>query len=760
MKKELRDFLEKRTEIIFQNKNIKNDFISRNEETQKTNSETQTGEIVLRIKTNSISPIQESWGGTWTEEISEGAFDESLQNRDVFSFIDHKIEMENIIGSTRSGNMKVEKTPEGYEAKIKLDLSEEKSKILYNKIKKGEIIENSFIFIPKETEYRENVDLKEGKVDYHVIHKKGELISIDPVVLAFYPQNNISFNNKIKQLEGELMPFTKEQKIKEQSSENIELKSEMQEDEKDKKIKELEAQLNELTKETQADKDEQPDEEKVNVEAPDHQENIQGEKIDGDEEPKDNKTNLEETEKKEEIEIVNEEEDDDKNENDDEEDIVEEIKRSREETQIMIKKGLETRKYMSMNLSQIKNKIIKRTAKSFLTNENFFNQNESDFISNKIAEYRNEFPTFDKEIEAVSGTALTRAIDGSASEKGLAYISYINDPEVKTELEKVLPEANGSEYIALDTLDIVKKDILVPSSTAAASPLAEGADATQDDHTTVSVEFKPTRYAKQILVNPSLANANQIIEKATLNDKNSIVTAIRNQFYTNLFANKTATFDSVKTNYSGGFTKEAIVQVATAGSLKLSDIDKLINDMRATYGQNVEEKFVMLMHPDTESFIVNEVRKLYNAEWLMNETQRTFRGIQIVTSPAFPDKVDPVSGAATNKVALVITRKDMIVTRGLNFVIEDLPYINSTKGMVTRLQTTRGEIKLIDPYFNTKALATGVISRNVEDEPSRKEIRVREKLEKEAKIEIGKREKRAATPEEIEAYVNEKLNQN
>ncbi|WP_283393110.1 hypothetical protein [Photobacterium phosphoreum] len=33
--------------------------------------------------------------------------------------------------------------------------------------------------------------------------------------------------------------------------------------------------------------------------------------------------------------------------------------------------------------------------------------------------------------------------------------------------------------------------------------------------------------------------------------------------------------------------------------------------------------------------------------------------------------------------------------------MEDNPYINQSKGLFTRFTTTRGEIKLIDPYLNT-----------------------------------------------------------
>lgn len=89
-----------------------------------------------------------------------------------------------------------------------------------------------------------------------------------------------------------------------------------------------------------------------------------------------------------------------------------------------------------------------------------------------------------------------------------------------------------------------------------------------------------------------------------------------------------------------------------------------------------------------------------------------YRGIPITTSKAYPYKVNPTTGLGTDgEIPVVICRKDCIVYRGLSFVIEDNPYINMSKGLATRYQSTRGEVKLIDPYLNTMALKFGNITR-------------------------------------------------
>lgn len=100
-----------------------------------------------------------------------------------------------------------------------------------------------------------------------------------------------------------------------------------------------------------------------------------------------------------------------------------------------------------------------------------------------------------------------------------------------------MPEIEGAEGIALDTLDIVKKDLLIPN-TGNVTSIAEGAAAVEFNGVTVSVPLEPTRFSQEYNVNPKLPNYAQIMEKNTLNGKSAIITTIRKNFYTNLFQNK------------------------------------------------------------------------------------------------------------------------------------------------------------------------------------------------------------------------------
>lgn len=307
----------------------------------------------------------------------------------------------------------------------------------------------------------------------------------------------------------------------------------------------------------------------------------------------------------------------------------------------------------------------------------------------------------------------TRAIDGSSYATGLAYISIINDPEVKTELERTLPEIKGADFIQLDTLDIVQKDLQIPASGNVTS-IPEGQASSTFNGSTVSIKFDPLRYALEHQVNIKLPNFSQVMEKETLNGKNGIVTALRKQFYTNLVAHKAQTFASLAPTglYLGGITKDALLGSVLSTGLSIPDLDNIINTLESTYGnETIKEKFVFLMHPNTRSFIFTTLRKEFNAVWVADDTMSTFRGIDIVTAPMFPGSVNPLTGeASAGTLAFILCRKDTIAVRGFNFVIEDNPFIDMSKGLATRYQNTRGEMKLYDPYLNTYAIQVGVVT--------------------------------------------------
>ena len=92
-----------------------------------------------------------------------------------------------------------------------------------------------------------------------------------------------------------------------------------------------------------------------------------------------------------------------------------------------------------------------------------------------------------------------------------------------------MPEINGAQIINLDTLDEVKKDVLIPAGTPM-NPIAEGAEAISVESETTSIPFKATRYCTEMRINENLANAAETLEKETLNRRSSIVQSIRKHF--------------------------------------------------------------------------------------------------------------------------------------------------------------------------------------------------------------------------------------
>lgn len=632
--------------------------------------------LLLKISTNTKSPVQKSFGGTWDEIIDRDCFDESL-NDDLFCFLDHKIGIEHALASTRNNTMQVYKTDNAYIAKVILNRNNEEHKKVIEKVESGIVNSNSFIFQPKDTEYRENS--AESEADITVVHKKGKLLSVDPVIMPFYPTNTIEFSKRSDTMENE-------KRQEEEVTQDAPL-NELAEAEKENAAY-WKAKYEKLLQEKETQKETEGDDAKPQTETEPQSKEPSGEKAD----------------------IENDKEEEKEEQRNEETKILEQ----RNEIKERIKNMSNTQK-RTYTFSELEKKVIAPSYEGYKNRAVLFNEDEKESLTERISKWENENPNLYKEVNLIASGNITRAsIDGSTNDQGLAFISYINDPDVKTQLEKVLPEIEGAEGIALDTLDVVKKDLLIPNSGAIGS-IAEGAAATEFNGTTVSIALYPTRYAQEYSVNPKIPNYAQIMEKNTLNGKSATIAALRKTFYTNLFKRKDTNWAQAKANYDGGFTKEALVQIAQATTLSLADIDVIISNLEAEYGDNVQGRFRMFMHPNTKTFLMKEARDAKNPDWIIEKNQMAYRGIDITTSTAYPYQVNAVTGQGQDgEIPIVIARKDCIVYRGLTFVIEDNPYIKMSNGLATRYQTTRGEVKMIDPFLNTKALKFGAIARAAE----------------------------------------------
>ena len=686
----------------FVNKNIK----FKRSDGETTKSENQ--ELILKIKTNSESPIQDTFI-KWKEIIDANAFDESLKNIEaepINCYIDHDMSIEGLIASTQNGSMRVEKKDDGIYGIIPANLKEPKLMKAFEWIKNGTVKSNSFIFLPIDIEYKDEV--VDGEEIFTVIHKKAKLLSIDPVIAGFYPFNDCEVvDEKTERKIGEKMNNKKEykkllelSKTRDLTKEELKLKNKLEklilksalekdDDDDDKDEETIEA----ATIQTKDEEVEDPKE-------------VEDQDFHDDEETPDGKTDeVEElksdSESKEEVEKNDNEESEKKSETPPDikltkSQIVNLNFKSQTQTQINLPKKEE----MKMNYNDLLKKFLRSREAQKRELAPLIKNNVDDYLNSLDAELRNEIKQ--SIMHTANSNIFAERIDGSNYTNGLAFISILNDPRVFTELEKILPEINGAQIINLDTLDEVKKDLLIPAATPI-NPIAEGADAIFVESETISIPFKPTRYSTEIRINEKLANAAETLEKETLNRRSSIVQSIRKTFYESLFKHKdvaiSTLISSTGSTYSGGITKEALVPALEVGKLTFQDFDKIIDSISSTYGTDVETHFSILMHPTTYSTILAQYNSSGTPAWnLFDRTKKTYRGIKIITANEYPYILGTSS---TTEPVILFVRKESIVIRGLNFVMEDNPYINQAKGLFTRFTTTRGEIKLIDPYLNT-----------------------------------------------------------
>lgn len=686
----------------FVNKNIK----FKRSDGETTKSENQ--ELILKIKTNSESPIQNDYI-KWKEIIDANAFDESLKNIEtepINCYIDHDMSIEGLIASTQNQSMKVEKKDDGIYGIIPANLKEPKLMKAFEWIKNGTVKSNSFIFLPIEIEYKE--ELIDGEEIFTVIHKKAKLLSIDPVIAGFYPFNDCEVvDEKTERKIGEKMNNKKEYKKLVELSKKRDLTTE--------ELK-LKNKLEKLILKSALEKDDDDDKDEETIEAATIQtkdeeiedpKEVEDQDYHDDEETPDGKSDeVEElksdSESKEEVKKNDDEESEKKSETPPDikltkSQIVNLNFKAQTQTQINLPKKEEIQK---MNYNDLLKKFLRSREAQKRELAPLIKNNVDDYLNSLDTELRNEIKQ--SILHTANSNIFAERIDGSNYTNGLAFISILNDPRVFTELEKILPEINGAQIINLDTLDEVKKDLLIPATTPI-NPIAEGADAIFVESETISIPFKPTRYSTEIRINEKLANAAEILEKETLNRRSSIVQSIRKTFYESLFKHKdvaiSTLISSTGSTYSGGITKEALVPALNIGKLTFEDFDKIIDSISSTYGTDVETHFSVLMHPTTYSTLLSAYNISGTPAWnLFDRTKKTYRGIKIITANEYPY----ILGTASNTEPVVLfIRKESIVIRGLNFVMEDNPYINQSKGLFTRFTTTRGEIKLIDPYLNT-----------------------------------------------------------
>lgn len=606
-------------------------------------SEKKSRYIKLQVQLDSWSPVYEMFGIKYREKIASDAFDKNkkIEEQELHSYVDHDISIEKMIGSTTNKTMKVTRKDNTICAEVKIDENDPIAKKTADLIQSGAIKSNSFIFKAKaikETWYEDDDANKE--CDLEIEYTDGDLISIDPVYKGFFPQCETSI----------------EQKKLDLILEKIEKNSERVNMEEEKVIKDVV-------------------ESKENTQSLQETKIVSGEKLT--------------------IEPVNNEID------------IESIVNKRLETNLgLLKKALNKNvENKPINYNEVRSKWLNRKHLSKEENEVLY----KDFVElKKDAEVRND-TMFLKSIDYVNTDSkktiqteslISRALDGKTEENGLALIENLTSKNIIAEWRTVFPELTEfATILPIIGLNKVQQPVLIPDKSKV-NKLNEGDKSQKQGALTTKVVFTPDRYSVELDQNNQLNAFDNTLEKQTLTIQDNIREGLRSEFYKNLFASLKANLDA--DNYVGGATQESIRQTATVNTFKMSDLDAVVNELYAKWGDRATEGYVISMHVDILQHLENEYFSSGNSLWkdIYNPVNRTFRGIKII--PLNIDGIDKT--VETGKYVAALFLKSAVVAYGCSFVIQDSAYEMMSEDFHSRFIRLRGQIKMCDPHLNTRVI--------------------------------------------------------
>ena len=313
------------------------------------------------------------------------------------------------------------------------------------------------------------------------------------------------------------------------------------------------------------------------------------------------------------------------------------------------------------------------------------------------------------------------SMDGTSQANGLALIEILQTPWILKQWVESFPElSEATQTMPIVGLNEVKQSILIPDKNPVTSIL-EGAASTSLSNKTTNTMFYPTRYSVEINQNHQLNDYATVFAAQTENVKDNIRIALRTKFYANMLVNVGKILDL--DNYTGGATKEAVVETDAVGTLTFSDMDRVMKDITAKYGDEAKSAYVISMHQDTLTHLEKEYFASQNNNWkeIYNVIDRTFRGVKIIIANVYPEK-EVKAGANI----MTFWTKKSVVAYGCAMVTEDNPYKLMSEDQASRYIRTRGEIKMCDPNLTTKVLQVRSVA------PSAKEIKAEAKAENKA----------------------------
>jgi HK97 family phage prohead protease len=141
--------------------------------------------------------------GWYEEMIAPGAFDEALTRSDIRCLFNH--EEECILGRMKSGTCSVIVNADGHlEYENTMDYQSPTHQNVGVAVRRGDISESSFSFVPEAVEWRESS--KYGAMNLRVITKIKQLYDVSPVTYAAYPEGTSTESRSLQDERSAFLP--------------------------------------------------------------------------------------------------------------------------------------------------------------------------------------------------------------------------------------------------------------------------------------------------------------------------------------------------------------------------------------------------------------------------------------------------------------------------------------------------------------------------------------------------------------------------
>ncbi|WP_416741886.1 HK97 family phage prohead protease [Mycoplasma sp. Z331B] len=623
--------------------------------------QSQERTIELTIELDSWSPQYKLYDDKqYREKIDLNCFDfeTPIEQLELNSYLDHKISIEHLLASTKNKTMEVKKDGSKIIATLKVNESDSLSRKTADLIQNGVITSNSFIFQPIETEYKQykNEEIVNNLV-LEVIHKRGKLISIDPVYEGFYPQDKCRAYDKNNNFIAV-----------EEYMENIEKQTQQEE--------QVTQEVNTVAEETITKQ-----EQEFNQRANNILEDINNRLNNLVSEFEKRAAKAQEVEAEPETEA---------------EEIIQAQPQPQENT--ITRAVLETlnTKGENVDLKEIKNKV-KRNKK--LTSE------ELDAIYRANAQNLSEADKKQVELIAAQSDVVlenlnTRALDGTTNLKGLAVVETLTEAGILTDIATVFPELTDfARRVPLSGLDKLSTRVYV-ADRKDVTTIAEAAESIEFGGSTFAVTLAPERRSVKVAQNNALTLKEQLLSAQVQNATDAILESVRKGLYADIFKHAGTAFNAE--SYTGGATSEAKRLTNDTNKITFADVDKVATEIRAQYGENILSNYFIVTHPDVyaelKRSLINDTQSALIKD-LYDIKNDTFKGAKIIVTDKYPEKE-----WAKGKKPVLFLPKDQVMVYGLSVVAQDDPYSGLSRGIHYTIVGTRGQVKLVDPFVYTRFL--------------------------------------------------------